>query len=139
MKMDWLLFALAAMVFFSISNLALKLFVSNAAFAKIGFAQLLIPIALIALGVIAALFLGYQNLQPQLFSYALAVLVFAALGFGAFILALKSGKVALVTAVLSISTVLIAVMSYYFLGDRFSLKETLAMAFAVISILVLVL
>ena len=139
MKMDWLAFALAAMVLFSISNLALKLFVSNPAFAKIDFAQFLVPAALIALGILAALFLAYQNLQSQLFYYAIAVLVLTALGFGAFVLALRTGKVAVITAVLSISTITVAVLSYFFLGDRFSLKETLAMAFAVISILVLVL
>ena len=97
------------------------------------------PAALVAIGVAIGLFFAYQNLTPQLFSYVLAILIFTLVGFSAFAIALKTGKVAIVTAILSLSTIFIALLSYQFLGDKFNTKEILAMLFAVLSLLTLVL
>ena len=137
-KMDWLTLALAGMVLFSISNLFVKLFVSNPAFDKIDYSLYAAPAILVVIGITITLFFSYQNLSPNLFSFLLGFLFFAALGFVAFVSAVKTGKVALVTAILSLSTVLTAILSFYFLGDQFSAKEILAIAFATMSVLILV-
>ncbi|MFH1056738.1 MAG: EamA family transporter [Candidatus Micrarchaeota archaeon] len=138
MKMDWLALALGGMLFFSVSNIMLKLLVSNPSFAKIDYSAYYIPIGLVAAGVLAALYFISKN-NPQLLYYALGLLFFALLGFGAMVLALEKGKVALVTAVLSLSTIVIAGLSFAFLGDKFTGKEIAAMVLAVLSLLVLVL
>jgi drug/metabolite transporter (DMT)-like permease len=137
MKMDWLAFALAGMVLLSISNIMLKLLVSNPSFAKISYSAYAIPLVLAVLAVLSALFLASQQ-NSQLLSFAIGVVIFAGLGFAAMVLALQRGKVALVTAILSLSTVLVALLSYYFLGDKFTAKETIALALAALSIIVLV-
>ncbi|HLC37921.1 MAG TPA: EamA family transporter [Candidatus Norongarragalinales archaeon] len=137
MKMDWLAFALAGMVLLSISNIMLKLLVSNPSFAKIAYSTYAIPIALAVMAVVSALFIASQQ-NPQLVSFAIGIAIFAGLGFAAMVLALEKGKVALVTAILSLSTILVAILSYYFLGDRFAAKEMIALALATLSIVVLV-
>lgn len=138
MKMDWLAFAVAGMVFLSISNVFLKLVVANPAFAKLDFNAFLIPIALAAAGVLLFLFLFSQKAGGQLFYYAIGIAVFALLGFVAMVLALQKGKVALVTAVLSLSTVLVAFISIAFLGEKFTAKEISAMLLAILSLVMLI-
>src|SRR3989338_8530616 len=135
MKMDWLLFSFAAMALFSVSNLLLKILVSNPSFSKINYNDFLLPIALVAIGIVGFLYLLSQN-NAKLFPYALGIAVLSIIGFAAMVFALQRGKAALVTAVLSLSTIAVAGLSFYFLGDRFSVKETLAIIFASLSVLV---
>lgn len=139
MNLDgWLLLALASMVFLSISNLMLKIVSSNDAFTKLDYNAFLVPGALAALGIIAALFIAWQKLPPNLAFIPAVMALFATLGVIAMILALKTGKIAIVTAVLSLSTVLVAVLSFVFLGDRFTGREIAAIVLAILSLLILV-
>lgn len=139
MTMDnWLLLAFASMVFLSISNLMLKIVSSNDAFTKLDLNSFIIPGALIALGVIAALFIAWQKLPSSLQFIPVIMVLFATLGVLAMVFALKTGKIAIVTAVLSLSTVLVAVLSFVFLGDRFTGREIAAIVLAILSLLILV-
>lgn len=138
MRMDWLAFAVASMVFLSISNLFVKMIVSNPSFEKLDFNAFLLPGVLVASGVLLALYFFLQNAKPPLAYYPIAIAVFATLGVLAMILALKTGKVAIVTAVLGLSTVLVAILSVVCLGDRFSGREIAAMVLAILSIFMLI-
>ena len=130
-------YALAGMLLFSIANISLKVFVGGFEFP----AQLN-PLWLVVAGVGFA-FVGYAvyslfGFNGGTLQLALAVILFSLLGFACVFLALAKGKVAVVTAILSLGTVVVALLSIYFLGDEFSVKEGLAMIFAVIALLVLV-
>ncbi len=138
MKMDWLTLAVASMVFLSLSNLFVKLVVSSNSFAKLNPNDFLLPGVLIAAGVAIALYSFWQKTQTPLSYYPIGIAIFASLGVIAMILALQKGKVALVTAVLSLSTILVAVLSFTFLGDKFSGREIAAMVLALLSLLMLV-
>ena len=89
--------------------------------------------ALLGLGCIRLL-----GLDGSLLQTALLVVMFSLAGFACVVLALQGGKVALVTAVLSMSTVVVALASVQLFGDNFSVKEALALAFSVIALLALV-
>ncbi|MBS3070662.1 EamA family transporter [Candidatus Micrarchaeota archaeon] len=136
--MDWLTLAVASMVFLSLSNLFVKLVVTSNSFAKLDPNDFLLPGVLIAAGVAIALYSFWQKTQTPLSYYPIGIAIFASLGVIAMILALQRGKVALVTAVLSLSTILVAVLSFAFLGDRFSGREIAAMVLALMSLLMLV-
>src|SRR3989338_894970 len=138
MKMDWLTLAVASIVFLSLSNLFVKLVVTSNSFAKLDPNDFLLPGVLIAAGVAIALYSFWQKTQTPLSYYPIGIAIFASLGVIAMILALQRGKVALVTAVLSLSTILVAVLSFAFLGDRFSGREIAAMVLALMSLLMLV-
>lgn len=146
-QLNWLALALLGMVFASLANLTLKVVVkqasgaAGAALVKQELLNWVIPIA-VALAIIffLAWFFFLQNLVPANLLKWLVVLVFFSLAsFACVVFALRTGKVALVTAVLSLSTILVAFLSYIFLGDRFEAKEVAAILFAVLSISLLVL
>lgn len=139
---NWILFAIGAMLLFSISNTLLKVASDKYDFVK-SLAPLL-PAALagVAVFVIAVLYLLFvQKVQfsPELGSLVLGAAVVAAIGVTLFLASLKSGKVAEVTAVLSLSTIVVALISSHFLSVQFTLKEIAAMVMAVASIALFVL
>ncbi len=143
-QQNWLLLALMAMFFASLANVSLKILVKNQNVLKMDWSALAPVIVLVALALVAGWFFFVQGsgafeVTPAQFFWMAA---FAVLSFGTFacmMFALQSGKVALVTAVLSMSTVLVALISVVFLGEKFEPKQIVAIAFAVISVLLLVL
>jgi len=137
-KMDWLTLAIASMVFLSISNLFLKMVASNPAFEKLNLGDFLLPGAIVAIGIIIALVVFSQKTTQQIAYLPVGIVVFATLGVIAMIFAFKTGKVAVVTAVLSLSTVHVAGLSFFLLGDRFTGREIAAMVLAIMSLLVLI-
>lgn len=132
-----MLYALAGMLLLSIANLSLKVFVGGFEFpSQFSLLWLAVAAAGFALAGYAVYNLfGFEGGGLQL---ALVVLLFSLLGFVCVFLALEKGKVALVTAILSMGTIVVALLSIQFLGDKFSVKEALAMIFAVAALLVLV-
>lgn len=116
----WILLALLAMACFSISAVLLKVIVGD-----YGLPRVLED-------------LRHANLSPPI-QYGLVWALISTVGLALFLSALATGKVALVNAVASLSTVLIALLSYVFLGDRFSAREVVAIALAAASVIVLAL
>lgn len=119
--MKWLIFALAAMAMFTLANIVLKKMVNE-------------------IGAV-----DWDNirvvLQNRTFNFSVLILLlvfFTSAGFVSMVKALEEGKVALVMAVVSLSTVFLAVLSIFIFGDVFSPKEIVAMAFAIVAILILV-
>jgi len=141
MEGDWVFFALAGMVFASLANISLKFLVKNENVLK-QWSAAIIPVAVL---VLAALLIAYFfflrgviKFEPSLVLWSTALVIFSLAAFAFVTLALRAGKVALVTAVLSLSTVFVAFLSYAIFGDRFTLKELAAVTLAVASILALV-
>ncbi len=139
---NWFLFAIAAMLLFSISNTLLKVASDGFNLAKTFTAFL--PAILVGLTafLVVALYLVYSQqvaVENNLVLLVAGVLVFSLLGVVAFLISLQQGKVAEVTAILSLSTIIVAVFSTHFLAVQFSLKEIAAMVMAVASIAVFVL
>ncbi len=146
-QQNWLTLALLAMLFASLANITLKFLVKEESVLKINWAALLPVAVLVALALVAGWFLfvngaqgaGAFKVSEAQFFWIAALLALSLSAFACTALALQSGKVALVTAVLSLSTVLVAVLSVAFFGERFEPKEVAALLFALISILLLVL
>jgi uncharacterized membrane protein len=120
--MKWLVLALLAMCLFAVSDLLLKVIVTELSIPKLGFISISSVISKIDLKVA---------------SFAVLTVVLSLIGVYFMLLAFQSGEVALVTAVLSMSTVVVAGLAMVFLGDRFSFKEVVAMALVIASILLL--
>ncbi len=139
---NWLILALAAMLIFSISNTLLKVASDQFDIAK-SLAPLL-PAAAIALivfliGTIYVLFIQKAPVPITLLEYGAAIVILSLLGVALFLASLKTGKVAEVTAILSISTIVVALISIHFLKVEFNAKEIIGMLMAVASILLFVL
>ena len=137
---EWLGYALAAMLLFSAANIVLKLVVNKATLE-----QFKPPVELLAGGIVVvlaiALFVlsqsGLQLSQSQLQLAALFAIL-SITGFAFLLNAVANGKIALVNAVLALSTVAVALLSYIILGEKFETKEFAAMILAMASVVMLV-
>ncbi len=119
--MKWVIFAVAAMFLFTFANVVLKKIVNEIGQITISNLQNM-----------------FSNLTISFTLLLVLLIVFTLFGFISMLKALEDGKVALVMAVVSLSTVLLAILSIFIFGDTFSVKEILAMALAIISILILI-
>ncbi|OIO25544.1 hypothetical protein AUJ15_03015 [Candidatus Micrarchaeota archaeon CG1_02_55_41] len=135
---NWLVYALFAMLCVSVANILLKIFVRDHA-QSIGQNALIGTAVLVLLAVAAAYYFFFREAGQDFVLVALALLFFSALSFGLVFLALQTEKVALVMAVLSLGTVVLAMASIPVFGDSFTPKQALAIIFATISVLSLVL
>ena len=136
---QWLFYALAGMVFAGLANLSLKILVKDHQLLKQNYSALAPIVAVALLGLLIAYIFFFRNAIPNgLVQWGIALIVFGLLAFTATIYALESGKVALVSAVLSLSTVFVAILSAVFLGDQFSTKEIAAIVLATAAAIALV-
>ncbi len=141
MEGDWVLLALAGMVFASLANISLKFLVKNENVLR-EWGSVITPVAVL---VLAALIISYffflrgvVHFKPELVLWTTSLVIFSLAAFAFVTLALRTGKVALVTAILSLSTVFVAFLSFLIFNDRFSVKEATAIALATASVLTLV-
>ncbi|MEM0475731.1 MAG: hypothetical protein QW343_02975 [Candidatus Norongarragalinales archaeon] len=146
-QQNWLTLALLAMFFASLANLSLKILVKQQSILKTNWPAFIPVLVLVLFALAAGWFLFLSGLhgatafrvsEAQLF-WITAVVVLSLSSFACTVLALQSGKVALVTAVLSLSTVVVAGLSVVLLGEHFEAREVAAMLFALLSILLLLL
>jgi len=138
--MNWLTYAIAAMILFSISNVFMKIAVSNFNVSTLSRDYLIraAVAAVICIAVIYFLLINGTELGGELLKPLAIVAVLSVGAFIFFLAALRHGKVALVGALLSIGTVLTAILSVIFLNEKFALKEIVAMALAIITVFLLV-
>lgn len=136
MKQEWILFALIAMALFSFSNLMLKVAISKVD-ESYDFRQIIVPL-LFALVIILFFFFGPQSLVAEQTKALVIIGLLATVGFVSFMAALQGGKVALVTAIMTLGTPFVALLSFLLLGEKFSIKEIVAIILAVSSVAVLV-
>lgn len=128
------------MALFSLSNFVLKGAVTGARLDKLDSTSLIGTAVLLAAAIsLAYLFFLKPALPVEVLAPVLFVVLVASAGFLFNIKALEGGKVALVSAILSLSTLGVAALSYALMGDRFSVKELAAIGLAVASVVLLVL
>lgn len=139
--MNWIVYAIIAMVFFSLSNIIIKIMMSETKFNLLDkeilirtTIALIISISAIYFLVIRKISLGEETIKTMAIILFLGIIAFTS-----FIAAIKEGKVAIVSAILGLGTVLTAILSVFFLNEKFVAKEIIAMILAVMSILILVL
>ncbi|MBI4360993.1 EamA family transporter [Candidatus Micrarchaeota archaeon] len=134
---SWIVYALVAVLLLGVSNFLFKTVV-NAVESEDLKLEAAWPVLAVFFGaaLLVALAYVYFVIQPPatllLSVAALAVLSMVAVGF--IFLSLKTGKVAVVTALLGLSAVVVGVLSYAFLGDRFSAKELVGMGLALAAV-----
>lgn len=134
---SWLLYALAAVLLLGVSNFLFKTVVTGIDENGLKMEGVL-PVLVLVFG--AALVLSgayaYFVLKPPatLLWSAGALAVLSAAAVGLIFLSLKTGKVAVVTAMLGLSAVVVGVLSYVFLGDRFSAKELVGLGLALAAV-----
>jgi len=140
--MNWLWFALLAMVLFSFSNIILKVILSGfISTEKIPLEKFILAggAVVVALAVIYLLFFRHINLASPTIQMIAAFIALGAGAFLFFVLAMREGKVALVAAALSLGTAVTAALTAFFFHEQFSLKEIGAMVLAVASVVLLAL
>ncbi len=135
---EWLAYAIGAMLFFSAANVILKAILSRPDAQGVDFQVLAIAAVAIVTVLAAAYALGYLKISQRTALMALAFIVLASAGFALMLKAFTQGKAGTVVAVLSLSTVAVAILAYFFLGERFTAKEMIAMALATASLIALV-
>ncbi|MFH0972254.1 MAG: EamA family transporter, partial [Candidatus Micrarchaeota archaeon] len=135
-------YAIVTMMFFSFANVALKQLLTDDFMSLVQreFNRAIAPtIALFVLAGVAGYFLFISKLGlPQgTLLLILIFLVLSAMGFACLMLAVNSGKIAPVTAVVSTSTLMVAAISIFFLREELNVKELagIAMAFGGIVLL----
>ncbi|VVB68138.1 EamA-like transporter family protein [Candidatus Norongarragalina meridionalis] len=134
---SWLLYALGAMLLLAGGNFAFKILAKDFNFAN-SLENKTVPIALIALACGAAIyFFVFPGASPAMLTWLAAAVLCSLFGYFLVIAALNTGKVALVGAVLSLSTIVLALLSIKFLGDSFTPMQAVAMLLAVCSIAIL--
>ncbi|MEK6954706.1 MAG: EamA family transporter [Candidatus Micrarchaeota archaeon] len=138
---EWYYYALLTMVFFSISNIALKSLLSEDLMGIIGknLNSVIPAIIMVAVSIIAAyfLFLSKIPLPQNTLPIAGAFIVLAMTGFVFLMIAVSSGKIALVTAIVSTSSVMVAILSVAILKDSLSPREMAGIVLAFFGVLVL--
>ncbi len=142
LMVEWYVYALAAMLVFSFANLALKelmryetkpLFEQNK-----GALYSVALVLLVALIVLYATHLRFLHLPKGFTELGLVFLVLVVVGFVFLLLALEHGKIGPVTAVLSASAAVVAVLSVFFLKDVLSAKEWAGIVLVSLGVLLLV-
>src|SRR3989338_5429364 len=139
---EWYLYAIVTMLFFSVANITLKELL-NQDLVGVLTKNLgaVIPAALtIIAGIIIAYFLFLSKLPFTEKTPFLLVgfVILASLGFIFLMLAVSSGKIAPVTAIVSTSSITVAVLSIILLHDALSAREIGGIALAFVGGLLLV-
>ena len=136
MAEDWVFLALGAVILLGIANVLLKLLAVKVQDANLPVHQLVswlpvIVLVLLALGALAVWVLKPSMGLLVLFAgWTLASVVAVVLIF----LALQKGSVSVVTALLALSAVVVAVISYVFFGERLSAQQLVGIALCLVAV-----
>ncbi len=140
---EWYWYALTTMLFFSLSNITLKSLLTDELMGVINknINSIIPAIIMIAISIIAAyfLFLSKIPLPQNTLLMAGAFVLLAMTGFAFLLIAVNSGKIAPVTAIVSASSVMVAILSVVILKDSLSGREIAGILAAFIGVLILAL
>ncbi len=120
------------MLLLGVANFLLKAFIDEAPRLHLQVDSLVPAVFALVVGIGLAAFFAYNALKPPfslvwLFAgWALVSIIAVAFVF----LALQTGKVATVTAMLALSAVVVAVLSFFVSGERFTAAEMFGMLLA---------
>jgi len=134
MKMNWLSYAIAAMVLLGIMNFGIKLFVNNyspmlALFLVQGIS------AIVLLAMLA--YNGELNLDAGILKYAIPIGVVSALGLYFSFTALKLDSASKVIPIVNLNTLIVVILAMAFLHEKINIKAALGIVFGILSIILL--
>lgn len=139
---EWYVYALVTMLFFSFANITLKSLLTEDLMGALqnNFNSLIPAAVMVAAAVIAAYFLFLTKLQLSSNTIFLLILfvTLAGSGFLFLMMAVSSGKIAPVTAIVSSSSVTVAILSIIVLRESLSLREIAGILTAFVGVLMLV-
>lgn len=129
---NWLFLALVAVVLLGVANVLLKLVALKADELRFGMDALASVLPVVAVAVLClAVFVAWRlNPPAELLFLAVAWIMASALAVGLIFLALQKGSVSVVTALLALSAVVVAVLSYFFLGEKLSARQLFGIGLA---------
>ncbi len=132
MSQNWLMLALAAVVLLGVANVLLKMVAVKADELKFGLESVstVLPIVAAAALVLAAFVVWKLNPPAELLVLASAWVLASALAVGLIFLALQKGSASVVTALLALSAVVVAVLSFFLLGEKLTSRQLLGMGLA---------
>jgi len=129
---DWVVWALGAVVLLGVANVLLKMVAIKADDLKFGLDAVssVLPIVAVVALLLAAFVAWKVNPPAELLMLSAAWVLASALAVGLIFLALQKGSASVVTALLALSAVVVAVLSYFLLGEKLTSRQLLGMAFA---------
>ncbi len=139
---EWYVYALLTMLFFSFANIILKALLTEefvSTFQKNS--SILLPsLAILILAILAIYFLFIANLNlPQTtMLMTLGFILLASLGFVSLLVSVSAGKIAPVTAIVSTSSLMVAILSVLVLKESLTLREVSGILLAFFGIVLLV-
>lgn len=129
---NWMVLALAAVVLLGVANVLLKLVALKADDLRFTADSLVsvLPVVAVAILTLSA-FLVWQLKPPsELLILAAGWVVASALAAGLIFLALQKGSASVVTAMLALSAVVVAVLSFFLLGEKLTSRQLLGIGLA---------
>lgn len=124
--------ALAAVLLLGVANVLLKLVAVKADELKFGMDSVssVLPIVAVAALVLAAFVAWKLNPPAELLMLAAGWVLASALAVGLIFLALQKGSASVVTALLALSAVVVAVLSFFLLGEKLTSRQLFGMGLA---------
>ncbi|MBI5226836.1 EamA family transporter [Candidatus Micrarchaeota archaeon] len=136
MAENWVILALGAVVLLGVANVLLKLVAVKAQDSNLPVHDLVAWLPVIVLVVLALAALVVWVLKPSSDLLVLSVFwILASVVAVAFIfLALQKGSASVVTALLALSAVVVAVISFVFFGERLSAQQLVGIALCLVAV-----
>jgi drug/metabolite transporter (DMT)-like permease len=140
---EWYIYALVTMLCFSLGNITLKSLLSQkdlnvAMQANPGLLFPIAAIAAIALAAVYFLFLSKLGISQNTWMLLIGFVLFAGIGFLFLLAAVSSGKIAPVTAIVSTSNIMVAILSVILLKDVLKPQEIAGILAAFIGVALLI-
>ncbi len=132
MTHNWLMLALVAVVLLGVANVLLKLVAIKADELKFGLDSVssVLPVVAVAALLLAAFVVWQLKPPTELLVLASGWVVASALAVGLIFLALQKGSASVVTALLALSAVVVAVLSFFLLGEKLTSRQLLGIGLA---------
>lgn len=132
--MNWVFYAVAAMVLLGIMNFGIKLFVNN--YPPMLAVFLVQSISALALLAILA-YRGQLSFEPAILKYAIPVGLLTAFGLYFSFTALKLDSASKVIPIINLNTLVVVILAIAFLHEKIDLKAALGIVFGILSIILL--
>ncbi len=132
MAENWMVLALAAVVLLGVANVLLKLVAIKADELRYTVDSLgsVLPVVAVAALLLAAFVVWQLKPPTELLVLAAGWVVASALAVGLIFLALQKGSASVVTALLALSAVVVAVLSFFLLGEKLTSRQLLGIGLA---------
>ncbi len=132
MAENWMVLALAAVVLLGVANVLLKLVALKADELRFTVDSLssVLPVLVIVIVALAAFVVWQLKPPSELLLLAAGWILASALAVGLIFLALQKGSASVITALLALSAVVVAVLSFFLFGEKLTSRQVLGIGLA---------